>query len=130
MLDGYLSAQDARQAGAGWDGDRFGLYEHAETGRHLLLWYSAWDTTIESEEFFHNMATVIEKRYAISSDMPHSAKRVSPTDDMVRFWETKEGLVMLERRGQDVVLVDGSPSEHSAEFLQSHIWNSRVERYD
>jgi hypothetical protein len=40
-----------RIAAAGWDGDRYAVMEQAETGAHLLLMNTMWDTEAEAAEF-------------------------------------------------------------------------------
>jgi len=58
----HLQDQNAAIRGAaGWDGDRFALFEAA--GGDGLAWVTAWDTKIDAGEFFDLIDTLIMKRY-------------------------------------------------------------------
>jgi hypothetical protein len=125
LLNSYLPPAAAEQGSAGWDGDRFALFEHIKTTGLFVAWLTAWDSENESQEFFHKAGTMLQKRYA---DIPldeqfekrlHSAKQLT--------WATDGGVVILERRGPDVLLLDGIP-EGESEALRAHFWNSRIDR--
>jgi hypothetical protein len=128
LLDGYLTSADARTASAGWDGDRFALLKHAESQNVLLTWYTAWDSEQEAKDFFHKKAAFLDRRYA--RDAPESElpnQRIM--ESTFRQWTTSGGEVLLERIGQDVILLDGIPAEET-EFWRTHFWNSQVERHE
>ena len=46
---------------AGWDGDRFTLFE--TKGGDGIAWVTAWDSKIDAGEFFDLLDTLILKRY-------------------------------------------------------------------
>ena len=48
--------ESARNAAAGWDGDRFALWEDAAGERETLVWRSAWDTPRDARAFSHALA--------------------------------------------------------------------------
>ncbi len=131
LLDGYLPAADAKIASSGWDGDRFVLFEHfrnsdSQKQNLLLAWYTTWDSEKESRDFFHKYAMFLEKRYG-GDKTESSSIPVLPVPD-IQQWSLSGGEVLLERRGQDVLLLDGVASEN-LEFLREHFWNSQIERH-
>ena len=113
LLDGYLPTTQARRASAGWGGDRFALYEQRETGRLLLAWYATWDTEQDAREFFRSYRKVLAKRYkdAVPMNLPAQAKAIYTS------WQASSGAIYLERRGADVLLLDGAPAELLAELV-------------
>ncbi|MGH2618202.1 MAG: hypothetical protein ACRDJC_23485, partial [Thermomicrobiales bacterium] len=46
----------ARNAAAGWDGDRFALWEDASGEREILVWRSVWDTPQDARAFSRALA--------------------------------------------------------------------------
>lgn len=116
LLDGYLPAEQARLAAAGWDGDRFGLYEHADTGNLFLAWYTTWDTPQDAREFFETYTAMLTKRYP-----GHFENRVLDNHISVAIWTTETGKVLLELRDSDVLLLDGFTDQFPARetFWQS-----------
>jgi hypothetical protein len=58
----HLKDRDAAFRGAaGWDGDRYVLFE-APKGEGIA-WLSVWDTSVDAAEFFDLMDTLILKRF-------------------------------------------------------------------
>lgn len=118
LLDGFLPEEQARLAAAGWDGDRFGLYEHAAAGTLFLVWYTTWDTARDAREFFETYTAMLEKRYAGNSEI-----RVPGDQTSAVTWVTETGMVRLEVRGRDVLLLDGFPDQFQ-EDLVTTFWKS------
>lgn len=54
----------ARNAAAGWDGDRFALWEDADGEREVLVWRSVWDTPQDARAFSRALAQFGEARWA------------------------------------------------------------------
>ena len=122
LLDGYLPSNQARRASAGWDGDRFSLYEDTETGHLLLAWYTIWDTEQEAQEFFHICTAMLEKRYNLVSS---SEESVPASDQIPYVWNLDSGAVYLELRGQDVLLLDGFSGQMLDEAI-ALFWKSTL----
>lgn len=60
----HLKDRDAAYRGAaGWDGDRYVLFESGGRGGEGLAWLSVWDTSVDAAEFFDLMDTAIIKRF-------------------------------------------------------------------
>jgi hypothetical protein len=88
---------DARCAAAeGWDGDRYFIFEG--TGGTAGVWMTTWDSEDDAREFQAMYALVLEAKL-------EKAERES-ADQKVSF--RKGGVTsVLERRGADVLIVDG-----------------------
>lgn len=87
------------KAAAGWDGDRFSVWEHPGDGRALIVWYSTWDDETEAREFFDAYGRLLAKKYA-DATKEDGAERV--------VLQTNSGQVLLERRGADVLIIEGA----------------------
>lgn len=103
ILDQFLAAPDeSKRAAAGWAGDRYALYE-GPNGDVLLAQVAVWDTENDAREFFDAYVKRIELRYpgAKEMDSPFASER--------RTWSTNEGTIVMELRGQRVVILEGIP---------------------
>ncbi len=60
---GIRLPETARNAAAGWDGDRFALWEEAESGEEVLVWRSVWDTPQDARAFSRALAKFGETRW-------------------------------------------------------------------
>ena len=53
----------ARNAAAGWDGDRFALWESGDGGEEILVWRSVWDTPQDARAFSRALAEFGNSRW-------------------------------------------------------------------
>lgn len=53
----------ARNAAAGWDGDRFALWENEASGQDIFIWRSVWDTPQDARAFSRALAKFDETRW-------------------------------------------------------------------
>ncbi len=82
----------------GWDGDRFVTLED-DKKNVMYVWYSTWDTEKDAREFFETYARALLRKYELPEAEPEGKK--------IRF-KTDDGLVLLERRKSDVLVLDGA----------------------
>jgi len=104
------------QASAGWDGDRYQLYEHKESGRLAVAWFTTWDSARDAEEFANSYAKLVDTRYAKSIEKGmHQTTTKDHRERRISKWLLKEnGQVIVIRSSRDVLVVDGfSVSEGS-----------------
>jgi hypothetical protein len=121
ILDEYLkSEQESRRAAAGWGGDRYGIYEDAKTGQVFIAQSTAWDTEQDAAEFFAAYAKRTELRY--KSATPLESKAASEGVEE-KAWHTDEGNVLLQRRGQRVLILEGVPEGKDAQALSLKLWS-------
>ncbi len=94
-----LASADIRRAQEGWDGDRYVVFEDGRN-RVMYAWYSTWDSEPDAKEFFKAYAAALARKHSIPED--------KPLEDPKAAAETKGGEVYLERRGADVLVLDGA----------------------
>ena len=109
ILEEFLHAEkESQTAVAGWGGDRFALYENRAAREVLLAQLTVWDTEPDAAEFFAAYARRTERRY---KDAIADTRRSVPTQTR-RVWRTTgEGLVVLERQGAQVAILEGVPEK-------------------
>jgi hypothetical protein len=115
ILDEYLRAEkESQKAVAGWGGDRFALYENRATRQVLLAQLTAWDTVQDATEFFDAYLRRTERRY---KDAVADTRASVPTQTR-RVWRTAgEGLVVMERQGARVAILEGVPEKTNLDAL-------------
>ncbi|PYS48838.1 MAG: hypothetical protein DMF68_11915 [Acidobacteria bacterium] len=117
ILDEFLkSDQESSRAAAGWGGDRYSVYEEAKSGGVFITQLSAWDTEQDAVEFFNAYAKRTELRYKSAEALP-----VKTEDE--KAWRTDEGNVIMQRRGQRVLILEGIPEGKDARTLTAKLWS-------
>lgn len=117
ILDEFLkSDQESSRAAAGWGGDRYSVYEDAKTGDIFIAQLSAWDTEQDAVEFFNAYAKRTELRYKSAEALP------SKSEDE-KAWHTDEGNVVMQRRGQRVLILEGIPEGKDPRTLTAKLWS-------
>jgi hypothetical protein len=117
ILSEFLPKFRARAAAAGWGGDAYGFYENSAGGTSALVQYTTWDTPADAREFFAAYSERSEQRYKLKHDADDKATR--------RVYETSEGLVSIERRDKDVVMIEGAQSREQLARLEARLWQSK-----
>lgn len=71
--------ESARNAAAGWDGDRFALWDDAN-GAEVLVWRSVWDTPQEARAFSRALARFNDERLGgtFNGESPDDVALVTP----------------------------------------------------
>jgi hypothetical protein len=116
VLSEFISKSAALAAAAGWDGDRYALYENPQTGGVLLAQYTTWDTPGDAQEFLKAYAQRTARRYSL--EPPKNIQQQSLT------FETGEGLTAIELRGSDVLIIEGAHSREHLAKLMERMWQS------
>jgi len=114
LLREFLSVDEARLASEGWDGDQIRVYEKRDGSRTLSVGMTIWDSEKDAKEFLVAYLHLIEKKFpqrTLKEFMPE--QRVS--------WETSEGMIYLEQRGDKVLLVEGADQEDLSTILET-VW--------
>jgi hypothetical protein len=70
----------ARNAAAGWDGDRFALWENVGAGQEALVWRSVWDTPEDARAFGRALAQFGNERWdgVFNGESPDDVALVTP----------------------------------------------------
>jgi hypothetical protein len=63
LTGGIALPEAARNAAAGWDGDRFALWENAAGNQEMLVWRSVWDTPQDARAFSRALAQFEDERW-------------------------------------------------------------------
>ena len=97
LLRTYLSESKAKKASQGWDGDSYRTYQGDEGV--ILIWLTTWDTPYDAWEFYAAYQRLVTKKYR--------HERLEEEGDKSCLWHTEEALVYLERKGKDVLVIEG-----------------------
>lgn len=108
ILSEFIGKKDARLAAAGWGGDQSVLYENSKTGQLMLTHLSKWDTEKDAVEFLRAYTQRTTKRY------PSAKPRAAKSEDE-RAFQTSDGEVFIQLRGQSVLVIEGLPAEQLAD---------------
>jgi hypothetical protein len=128
ILDQFLnSPAESKRAAAGWGGDRYALYEQPMSGDDILVQLSVWDTENDAREFFDAYVKRTELRYPGATRQETSgAKLETQTSESdtrhVYSWKTSEGVVVVELRGQRVVILEGIPTGVDSKIMANLFW--------
>lgn len=101
LLKQFIPENEAVEAAAGWGGDRFASFEDLHTGEVMFIWLTAWDSEEEASEFYRAWDRLVLTRYG------DSITRTESTGTML-LRETGSDIVFQERRGDRVLLVEGT----------------------
>jgi hypothetical protein len=93
IFNEYEMSDRSTAAAAGWDGDRFAVFERGD--ELLLLLYTAWDSADEAAEFAGAYQALLERKYPGGNE----ATAVSV-------------------RSSDVLVVEGGSRERTADFME------------
>ncbi len=118
MLGEFIRKGNANRAADGWGGDRYVLYEDPRSGNLLLATFTSWDMIGDAKEVFDAYAERTEKRYgvrAVAEDDPEKP----------RWFETAEGLVAMQIREKDVVIIEGAKDRAQMSRLLELMWKSK-----
>jgi len=117
VLGRFLPEEAARAAAEGWGGDQYHLYERAGDGGLALVFLTAWDTEADARKFADAYARLIPRKYG-------AAREVLAGQGMWR-WTAKGEALLVERRGGDVLIVEGAP-EGRADRVRQWVWRFRA----
>jgi hypothetical protein len=119
ILNEYLKT-GADKAAAGWSGDRFAVYEDAKSGQVFITQMTVWDTQQDAREFFDAYAERTSKRYVMSSQVMGAANSAG---GQTKGWVTpRDGRVLVELKGNRVLILEGVPEKADAGALLKKVW--------
>lgn len=117
LLGGKASG---RKAAAGWDGDRFAVFERAD-GALGLVWRTTWDSENDAQEFATSYA-----KFQTSKLEPGAIEPEEVPEVLTR--ERDGATYAIERRGSDVVVVEGFSKDVTERLTASAFAAEAVER--
>ncbi|HLG42508.1 MAG TPA: hypothetical protein VI643_04015 [Planctomycetota bacterium] len=103
-------------AASGWDGDRYAVYHRPKDDAVMSIWASTWDSEDEAKEFAGAYLELLQKKY---EGFAEEGKRGGAT-----VYTTKsDGKVLLERRGADVLFIEGAPDDDALKIVDP-VWET------
>jgi hypothetical protein len=102
-----VTEKDSRQAAAGWGGDRYVAYWHAETGAVSLVQRWKWDTLKDSGEFWDSFSQYASERWG----KPDERK-----NNRLLWTQTPDGVVLVLRQADEVLWLM-APDRETAEVM-------------
>src|SRR5262249_19577542 len=104
---------------AGWDGDRYAVFEGPRK-RLGLAWLSTWDSEDDAREFAQAYV-----RYQ-TSKVGKLGQPPKPIPDSV--WRNQDdGLYVVERRGKDVAVVEGLSPQATPGLVEAAFHATKIE---
>jgi hypothetical protein len=113
----------------GWGGDRYDLID--DGGHTILVWRTTWDSEDDAKEFLDIYSRGVTRRYG------ERAKEAERNDVVARFnipaapeeekfiRTKRDEVVWIERRGKDVLIVDGVAPD-SARAFTDEMWTHLI----
>lgn len=117
ILGKFIDKQTAASASAGWAGDSYELVENKKIRESILVQFSTWDTADNASDFFNAYTNRTMIRYGITD--------AGQQESNIRNFSTKQGLVLLERHGNDVVIIEGATGRQQLSKLSDLMWRSK-----
>jgi hypothetical protein len=106
-----LKKHGGKKAAAGWDGDRYAIFEDSKN-RLALVWLSTWDSEDDAREFAH---AYVAYQSAKVGDL---GKPPKPIPDSV--WRNLDDrLFVVQRRGTNVAVVEGFSAEATPGLIEA-----------
>jgi hypothetical protein len=116
ILDQFINDEKlSHQAAAGWGGDRYALYENAQAHETVLAQSTVWDTEGDAIEFFDAYARRTEKAHWEARVI--GDEKSTPSLARRTYHSLDDHLVVIERRGARVNVLEGAPAKTDVEKL-------------
>ncbi|MFH1226589.1 MAG: hypothetical protein V1701_01645 [Planctomycetota bacterium] len=105
ILRQFLPTLRTEKIAEGWGGDEFMVWENNDSKQILLAWFVNWDTIRDAKDFFIAYNKLINRKYQELESMKK--------DPLLRTWKerNKDSFILLERREQDVLIIEGATQE-------------------
>ena len=111
-IDEFLKDDEmSKAAAAGWGGDRYAVYQGPSPTDVCVLQLSVWDTPADAREF----ADAYARRSSLRYGMARTPAGPQP-------WHTGEGDVVIDQRGNRVVIIEGIPPAADDAALMKMLW--------
>jgi hypothetical protein len=114
-----LRYHGGKAAAAGWDGDRYAVFE-GPGGRLGLVWISTWDSEADAEEFARGYGRL----------QAGKAAALLPRGDEADRQPGAVPVLAIDRRGADVAVVEGFSPEATASLLDAAFRARKAEMTD
>src|SRR6185312_11891500 len=106
-----LRINGGKAASAGWDGDRYAVFE-APKDRLGLVWLSTWDSEKDAREFNEGYT-----HFQTTKLGPGASQPTTITDSLRRSHQ--DVVFAIARRGADVAVVEGFSKDVTEQLLEA-----------
>ncbi len=123
--EGFVSRWDASAVADGWGGDRYDVVMDGDSP--VLLWRTSWDTERDATEALALFEASAHVRYGerlhaiVDSPTRYRAQITAAPQEKLLVRSLRDEVVWLERRGKDLVIVDGA-TVGTAQLLMDALW--------
>jgi hypothetical protein len=113
----------------GWGGDRWDVID--DGGNTILLWRTTWDSDDDARQFFDAYTAAVPARYGGRATKSRDEERLAlwdvpaAPDEKSAVRTTREERVLVERRGRDVLVLEGATPDE-LEAAQAEAWTLLV----
>ncbi len=114
-----LKKHGGKTAAAGWDGDRYAVFE-GPSGKLGLVWVSTWDSTQDAQEFLRGYAAHQSDKVGNLGAPPRRT-----TDSIWR--NDGEALYVIQRHDCDVVVVEGFNPQATVALTAAALQAKKIE---
>ncbi|MFI5457176.1 MAG: hypothetical protein ACHRXM_17155 [Isosphaerales bacterium] len=119
QLGVMLRKHGGKAAAAGWDGDRYAVFEGPDS-KLGLVWLSTWDSEDDAREFFKGYVSYQ------TAKVGHIGGPPTPIADSV--WRNLgDHLYVVERHGRDVAVVEGFAPAQTPTLLDAALHAKKTE---
>lgn len=106
-----MLGRQGSKAAAGWDGDRYAVYETPDK-KLALVWLSTWDSEDEAREFAQAYTRYQTRRVGNGASVPDKIPD--------SIWRCQDDVChVIARRGADVAVVEGFPPGPTGTLLEA-----------
>ncbi len=114
-----LRRHGGKPIAAGWDGDRFAVFE-GPAGKLGIAWLTTWDTEEDAVDFARQYARFQTTKLGEGAESP-------ATFPPVIRREHAGATYLVERRGQDVAVIEGFPAPATDRLLEATFRATKTE---
>ena len=108
-----------KQAGNGWDGDTFAVFEN-DAKKIGLVWMSTWDSEDDARKFRRGYAAYLKKKLdEPDAEINRNLKSIRHEKDGVRY--------AIEQNGSDVAIVEGFTAKTTETLLEAALKAKKIE---
>jgi hypothetical protein len=119
----FLGKDKAQKGAAGWGGDQYMFYDHADNDNNILVQFSTWDTEKDAEEFFQAYIERTNKRY------PKAKQIIDEKTPKIIIYGSDGEMLFIELRGQEVLSIEGA-TESQLKTIKEVLWKGSSKTAD
>jgi hypothetical protein len=108
-----LEEEHARDAAAGWGGDRYAVYALPDAGEYVMVVRHRWDTRNDAEEFAAAFVQYADSRFGAALDQTTGSTT----------WAEENGIHVFFTSGDETVWIF-APDEETARAIYQHLQES------